>query len=286
MNSFGADDNASSEGEAMDGQLDFGNPQNLGEGISGEENELGTQSDSQETPSYKSVSSRLGYLGARTKNFASRNFNFKRISGLMSSGLKYTFKYGMGLTGGLLGAAAGIASGNPGDVLKYSTGGAYAGSSIGQGVGNRLQSGIENQIQKQKGLHEDAIKRQYGEETYERMQNAKMDEKFIKDKEKRKLYSTHFNNAKGEELKKIMEQAKKYREYGITDDTLIMRAMDLNANNRADKRSIAAAKMAQSAKSEKDLEQMMKRFAKAGASKTQQEQMEKRIRAINRETLN
>ena len=63
--------------------------------------------------------------------------------------------------------------------------------------------------------------------------------------------------------------------------------MKINTNDRKDIRSIAAAKLSASAKSEKDLETTMKRFGKTpGITDKQMKDMERRIRTINKSTLN
>ena len=226
-----------------------------------------------------------GYLGARAQNFASRNFNKKRIAEVAKSGLKKATTIGVGATAAGIGIAAGIATGSPGDTFKYAVSGAYAGSSIAQGTINRLGANAE----KNKQIHEEALKKQYGEDEYERRKNKELDDKFKKDREMRRLYSMQFNNAKGKELDKIMEQAVEYRKYGITDNTKIIRAMSLatNPEERASNKYIAAAKLSQSAKDEKGLESVMKRLGKINGVKDKQKQeMENYIRMINKETLN
>ena len=223
-----------------------------------------------------------GYLAARGKNFASRNFTKKKIAGFAKGGARLAVKYGLGATAAGIGMAAGIATGSPGDVLKYGSAGAYAGASIGQGLTNRIGSSIE----KEKQRHEEALKRQYGSDEYEEKKNKKLDDQFKKDKEMRELYSSKFDNVKGKDLDEIMKEACVYRAQGITDNTTIIRAMKLNEHNHTDTKSIAAAKLAKSAKTEKGLEEVMKRLGKRGLTAAQKEEMEKKIRAINREELN
>ena len=238
------------------------------------------QTDQRKTQGF--VRRNAGYLKARGQNFAARNLNAKKIKGVAASGARMATKFTLGATAAGIGIAAGIASGSPGDVFKYGVAGAYAGSSVGQGIANR----VGNSVERERQLNEETLKRQYGEDEYERMKNKKLDDEFKKDKEMRKLYSMNFNNAKGKDLDKIMDAAIKYRQYGITDNTTIMRAMALNPNDMTDVNSMAAAKMAQFAKSEKDLEAMKKRYAKIEKDATKQQKMEDRIRQINKETLN
>ena len=238
------------------------------------------QTDQRKTQGF--VRRNAGYLKARGQNFAARNLNAKKIKGVAASGARMATKFTLGATAAGIGIAAGIASGSPGDVFKYGVAGAYAGSSVGQGIANR----VGNSVERERQLNEETLKRQYGEDEYERKKNKKLDDEFKKDKEMRKLYSMNFNNAKGKDLDKIMDAAIKYRQYGITDNTTIMRAMALNPNDMTDVNSMAAAKMAQFAKSEKGLEEMKKRYAKIEKDATKQQKMEDRIRQINKETLN
>ena len=66
-----------------------------------------------------------------------------------------------------------------------------------------------------------------------------------------------------------------------------MKAMSLNENDRTDPRSIAAAKLSLVSKSEKDLKTTLDRFGKTnGITKDHIKDMEKRIRKINKSTLN
>ena len=248
-----------------------------------EEDDDSDDDETSEQQENKKKSSKVGgYIAARAQNFASRNFTKKKIAGFATSGARLAVKYGLGATAAGIGIAAGIATGSPGDVLKYGSAGAYAGASIGQGLTNRIGSGLGKAQQR----HEEALKRQYGSDEYEEKKNKKLDDQFKKDKEMRELYSSKFDNVKGKDLDEIMKEACVYRAQGITDNTTIIRAMKLNEHNHTDTKSIAAAKLAKSAKTEKGLEEVMKRLGKRGLTAAQKEEMEKKIRAINREELN
>ena len=182
----------------------------------------------------------------------------------------------------MLGLAAGIASGSPGDALKYGIAGAYAGSSIGTGVTNRMESGISNMIEKGKQNHEDALRTQLGDKEYKLYKQKEMEKEFMENAENRKKYADKFGLKEKKDIDEIMKQAVKYKRYGVSDDKVIMSAMKLNENDRANVNSIAAARFAQITKNEKDLESNMKRYGKTkGITKTQVEQMEKNIRTIN-----
>ena len=235
------------------------------------------------TPQFKDPK---GYIKARYQNFKRDNFNKEKVKNTLKGGAKRTIsgvaKYGLGATGAMLGLAAGIASGSPGDALKYGIAGAYAGSSIGTGVTNRMESGISNMIEKGKQNHEDALRTQLGDKEYKLYKQKEMEKEFMENAENRKKYADKFGLKEKKDIDEIMKQAVKYKRYGVSDDKVIMSAMKLNENDRANVNSIAAARFAQITKNEKDLESNMKRYGKTkGITKTQVEQMEKNIRTIN-----
>ena len=224
-----------------------------------------------------------GYLGARFSNAIEDNFTREKFKGLAIKGAKSAVKYGIGATGAAIGIAAGIASGSPGDTFKYGTAGAYAGSSIGQGLTNRAGAATE----REKARHEEALRKQHGDSEYQKLKNAELDKEFKNNSETRKKYALRFGTTNKQELDKVMDDAIEYRKYGVTEDEVIMKAMALEPDNRIDKRSIAAAKLSLVSKSEKDLKTTMERFGKTnGVREEHMIDMETRIRKINRSTLN
>lgn len=227
-----------------------------------------------------------GYIKSRAHNFARDNLTKENLKNTLASGAKKTIrgvaKYGLGATGAMLGLAAGVASGSPGDALKYGIAGAYAGSSIGTGATNRIGSGISNMLDKETQAHERALRTQMGDKDYKVYKQKQAEKEFMEDKEIRRQYAEKFGLTNKEDIDKIMKQAIKYKRYGVSDDKTIMKAMNLNTNNRTDINSIAAARFAQISKSEKDLETNMKRYSKTnGITEAQVKQMERNIRKIN-----
>ena len=113
------------------------------------------------------------------------------------------------------------------------------------------------------------------------MANDKKDEEFMKDAEMRKLYADRFNLTKKEDIDQVMKDAVEYRKYGVTDNSVIMKAMGFDKNNRTSKESIAAARLSAISKTQDDLDKAMERYAQSGASKTQIARMRKNIESIN-----
>ena len=72
----------------------------------------------------------------------------------------------------------------------------------------------------------------------------------------------------------------KNKKYGNKDDDIAIKAMAMDKKKK--KQKIAAAKLAESSKTEKDLESSMKRFGKVkGITEKQTKDMEAMVRSIN-----
>ena len=215
---------------------------------------------------------------ARMSNYARKNLTFDGLKNKTITAAKTASKFGLGAVGLGMGAA-GISTGSPGDVLKYGTAGAYAGSAVGEGAANRAEETGEKLAEKIENDKDETLRTQYSEEDYTKMKNEQKDKKFAKDKEKRELYNKGLNL--GGDKKKIdqaMEEAKQYRQYGIEDDKLIIKAMNLDKSNRTKKESIAAAALANNITNTSDLNNVMKRFAATpGIDSTQVENMREMI---------
>lgn len=187
-----------------------------------------------------------------------------------------TGKNGLKLAGATIGAgfgiAAGAATGDFNNVVKNAGLGLSAGNSIGTGIGNGIENGINNGVGNYKKAKEENEKEIYGKD-YNQYKKYKADEKFFKDKDARKEFKQAFSDEfeglssqeKKEKLDGIMQSAIKYRQEGVTDNKLIIKAMNLDKNNKNSKDSIAAAVMANKAKDresidryQKDLEKVVK----------------------------
>ena len=248
-----------------------------------QQNLLQTDNSSQDTQTDAAPTSgkRMSYLSAAWRN-AARSNSFKKVAGkTFKGGIRNVAKLTMAGTGAAIGLAGGVASGSPGDAFKYGLGGMYAGSAIGTGTANRAISGAEGAINSIKKQHEAIQKTQYGSKQYKQMANDKKDEEFMKDAEMRKLYADRFNLTKKEDIDQVMKDAVEYRKYGVTDNSVIMKAMGFDKNNRTSKESIAAARLSAISKTQDDLDKAMERYAQSGASKTQIARMRKNIESIN-----
>ena len=248
------------------------------------------QEDLQEEIKDKKMGKRefaLKYAGARFKNAwgnTKEQFKLKNLARNAGTSFSSAATLGLGATGAAIGVAAGIASGKPQDVLQNAIAGGFAGSTIGKGASNRLIGGVTDSISASKTKHEEALKEAYGS-NYSQYQREQADKEFVKDSEVRKMYQRGLDLKSSKDVDAALEDAKKYRQYGITDDKVIMKAMKLNVgnpNDRADKEKIATARLAVESKSLKELETNMKRFAATpGMKKSTVERIEKNVKQIN-----
>lgn len=238
-----------------------------------------TPADRGSTSSGK-IKPQKNYIAARFSNFRKANFNKERVLSTTADVIRKGSGIAMGAAGGMIGAAAGIASGDLKGTVQNTMTGAYAGSSIGTGIAN---SGI-NRISQAKAKHEEALKEMYGQ-NYSAYLKQRKDKMFEKDSEMRALYKRELGLKSKKEIDQAMKDATEYRKYGVTDNETILKAMQMdggNSANRTSKERIAAAKLSTISKSNKDIETNMKQFAKTpGVTQQQIKDMEKRIRYIN-----
>ena len=174
---------------------------------------------------------------------------------------------------GVAGMAAGLASDDYSNVFKYGAAGAGVGAMVGDkpldmvsGIASGAKKGVE-------GYNDRYLQNRYSTDEYKKRMNEKMDKEFLKDKQKQKMYKDKFGEA---EYEQAMKDALEYRKYGVTDDKMIMKAMNLKNvqdQSRASKERIGFAKIASTAKDKNSLEAYEERLASRGVE-------EERIKAI------
>ena len=231
--------------------------------------------------------SKRKYVFARTKNAFKEQFS--NIPQNARKGFSTISQVGLGTLGAGIGISAGIASGNAKDVFQDTVAGAFAGSSIGQGASTRLVSGITDgvteTIKAKERRHQEALQEAYGS-NYSQHLREKADEEFMKDPETIKMYQREFDLKNKKQAKEMMEKAKEYRKYGVTDNKTIIKAMKLEGNglsaNKADSKRIAIAKLATESKSNKTLDENLKRLQeKPGMKKETIGDIKNYVRQIN-----
>jgi len=183
---------------------------------------------------------------------------------------------------GSIGLASGIVSGDLNTAVKNTTVGATTGAAVGTGIANRIAN-VAGQYDK--NAKEQWQKDYYGED-YKQAMRDKADKEFMKDKEIKKLYDTELKlNGDKQKIEEAMKAAKKYREYGVNDNSVIIKAMKSRNASTTDitsKERIAAAKLAENSKTVKDFQTHMKHFRETpGMSETQAKRIERMVKEIN-----
>lgn len=189
-------------------------------------------------------------------------------------------------TGATIGIAAGLASDDYTNVLKYGLAGAGAGGAIGK-VGTdtvaKVPSGVSSAYRKVSGEVSNIRERYHkyeGKERYQEYLNKQSDKAFMKSKEVKEQYQKAFDK----QYKEAMEKAMEYRKHGVTDNEVIIKAMKSKAKgvgkDYADSKRIAAAKLAKNVNNEKDVETIGNRLKDRGVSETQIRQQKEMLRDI------
>lgn len=205
----------------------------------------------------------------------------------LGNAARFTANVAAGATLGAVGVAAGMVAGDPNAVAKNAALGATTGVAVSNGVANRIGNDVRNSSNKVDETVTDWKKNFYGAE-YEQKEREKLDRQFANDREIRRLYKQKLELKTEKEVDAAMEDAKKYRQYGINDNSVIIKAMKANNENISDRsertsnKRIAAAMFAENSKGEKELEANMKRFGeKKGITGDQVTEMKNLVRKIN-----
>lgn len=212
---------------------------------------------------------RLGGAYQPLKNTAKRTIKgaktmAKGIGGVAGAGIKYAAPRAAKLAakGTLAGAAAmtGIAAGLVSDdfsnVAKWGATGAGTGWVAGGGIASKAmdmpekaEEVIDNGIE---AIESNYTLAAHGYEAEEQRKKDKSDMMAMHDKERRKLYANKLGLSGKKQIDDAMEDMKKFRESGITDDDLIIKAMNSKKfkSDRASDERIIAAGLADEAKKE------------------------------------
>lgn len=188
--------------------------------------------------------------------------------------------------GATIGVAAGLASDDYTNVIKYGLAGAGAGGTIGKVGADKLtkvRSGVSNAYRKVSGGVNNIKSNYYkyeGKERYQEYLNKQSDKAFMKSKEVKEQYQKAFDK----QYKEAMEKAMEYRKHGVTDNEVIIKAMKSKAKgvgkDYADSKRIAAAKLAKNVNNEKDVETIGNRLKDRGVSEAQIRQQKDMLRDI------
>ena len=184
------------------------------------------------------------------------------------------------------GVAAGLVSDDYSNVFKYGAAGLGAGWIAGGGISSitgkieGLGQGVGDAWENAASTYTIAAK---GEEAEAERQKAVQDKKAMLDVERRKLYERKLKLS-AKQAREAMKDAQKYRESGLTDDELIIKAMKAEGfgDDRASKERIILAGLAQEVgTSKKELDRMKKGLSSKGFTNEQIENYSNAIKKMN-----
>lgn len=219
------------------------------------------------------------------------NYTSRKLSAALTTGLKYTAIGGLKVgsllakgtaaaTVGTIGVAAGLASDDYSNVFKYGAAGLAGGAIIGNSAVNRVKKLPSDAYRIKKSVTDirDDYEQRLPADEQKRRRNERADDAFMRDKEVIKLYKSKF----GDNYKQAMNDAKQYREYGITDNETIIKAMNLKTSGlgyRTDKKRILIAKHAQDL-GRKDIDSFGERLKNKGIDDKVVESIKEGVRAF------
>lgn len=201
----------------------------------------------------------------------------KGIMGVAGAGLKYAIpkagklytKAAIGITAGTIGVAAGLASDNDMNILKYGGAGAATGWAVGSAAGGIASNASHKVEEIGENIASTYTLSAGGAEAEKARLQAKEDRATMKDKDRRKMYLNKVNNASQANIKEILKDAQEYRESGVTDDKLIIKAMNAKGfgEGRANNERVILAQLAnETGKDNKKIEDIKKRLSSRGLS--------------------
>lgn len=155
------------------------------------------------------------YAGESFKKSASKAL-MNAPSKLLRGASRFT---GAGILGAI-GLAAGIASGDPNNILKMGGAGLATGSAVGAGLANR--AGVNNLGKPDYEKAEELERAAYGDKEYIRRKNKRLDKQFLNNPGSRNLYRGKFSGFNEEEVTAVMQRALEYKNKGLTDDKTII----------------------------------------------------------------
>lgn len=193
---------------------------------------------------------------------------------------------------GTIGVAAGIASDDYDNVAKYGVAAAAIGAGIGGNIGNKMINLPSNAYRKASEVGDTYRQATLSQKEYQNYINKRLDNEFMRNRENQELFKSNFGTAKEtddngnkvEAYRRAMEDALKYREQGVTDNKVIIKAMKAKSRyaseSRRDQRRITSAKFASQVSNEKDIETLQKRLKEKGIKEPQIKDQSDMIRQI------
>lgn len=188
--------------------------------------------------------------------------------------------------GAIAAGTAGLVSDDFSNVFKYGAAGIGAGSLAGSGI-NAIPDGVDsiagNISNGLNGLYEAT----HTEDESEARQNRILDKQALRDPERIRKYQEKLKVSKKEARRIMKEEAQKYREAGVTDDKLIIKAMKASEDDfgadKASKQRIILAQMAEEVgDNQKKLKHLKEGLVERGVPRGDIDKYIKTIKDINK----
>lgn len=188
--------------------------------------------------------------------------------------------------GAIAAGTAGLVSDDVSNVFKYGAAGIGAGGLAGSGINaipDRVDSIAGNISNGLNGLYEAT----HTEDENEARQNRILDKQALRDPERIRKYQEKLGVSKKEARRIMKEEAQKYREAGVTDDKLIIKAMKASEDDfgvdRASKQRIILAQMAEEVgDNQKKLKHLKEGLVERGVPRGDIDKYIKTIKDINK----
>lgn len=188
--------------------------------------------------------------------------------------------------GGVAAGTAGLVSDDVSNVFKYGAAGIGAGGLAGSGI-NAIPDGVDsiagNISNGLNGLYEAT----HTKDENEARQNRILDKQALRDPERVRKYQEELKVSKKEAHRIMKEEAQKYREAGVTDDKLIIKAMkasrdDFGADRASNQRILLAQMAGKVGDDQKKLKQIKEGLVERGVPKGDIDNYIKTIKDINK----
>ena len=184
-------------------------------------------------------------------------------------------------TGAMIGLSAGLASDDFGNVAKWGAAGAAGGWVAGKGA----ETFVENKTSGLEKLPEEFYNVTHTEDEIKARRNNELDKAWAKDRDVVNKYAEQFGCTRKVARENYMKQAQKFREYGVTDDDVIIKAMkaqgeEFGAEKTASEQRILLAQLAGQVNNSKDADQVEARLQKRRFSKDRAKQYADKIREM------
>lgn len=188
--------------------------------------------------------------------------------------------------GAIAGVTVGLVSDDFSNVVKYGMAGIGAGALASSGV-NSIPDGVESIAGDISNGLNGIYEATHTKDENEARQNRILDKQALRDPERVRKYQEELKVSKKEAHRIMKEEAQKYREAGVTDDKLIIKAMKASRNDfgadRASNQRILLAQMAgKVGDDQKKLKQIKEGLVERGVPKGDIDNYIKTIKDINK----